>query len=147
MLSFDLHNSLLFDIYWQEALITWTQDHGEVPVFAIVMYLTFIFYFPKLLSKPIKLKLLFTLWNLFLSVFSIIGATRVVPVLYRGIMDPSHGDTLWKRVKWTICTDPKDWYLHGSSGLWVAIFIYSKFPELMDTAFLVLQKKKVTPFF
>ena len=34
-------------------------------------------------------------------------------------------------------------YLVGPTGLWVGLFIFSKFPELLDTAFLVLQKKRV----
>ena len=41
------------------------------------------------------------------------------------------------------CTDPAEWYLIGPTGLWVGLFIFSKLPELFDTAFLVLQKKKV----
>eukprot|EP00959_Pyramimonas_sp_CCMP1952_P446462 9347841-Pyramimonas_sp.AAC.2 len=36
-----------------------------------------------------------------------------------------------------------DRYLNGPSGLWVGLFIYSKIPELLDTVFLVLQKKRV----
>jgi hypothetical protein len=31
----------------------------------------------------------------------------------------------------------------GPTGLWVGLFIYSKIPELIDTVFLVLQKKNV----
>ena len=31
----------------------------------------------------------------------------------------------------------------GASELWTALFIWSKLPELIDTVFLVLQKKPV----
>lgn len=34
-------------------------------------------------------------------------------------------------------------YNNGACGLWVGLFIYSKIPELLDTVFLVLQKKRV----
>ena len=34
-------------------------------------------------------------------------------------------------------------YFDGPVGLWVALFIFSKLPELLDTFFLVLQKKRV----
>ena len=41
--------------------------------------------------------------------------------------------------------DPQEWHLDGPSGFWLGMFIYSKIPELLDTVFLVLQKKKVGP--
>ena len=34
-------------------------------------------------------------------------------------------------------------YNNGPCGLWVGLFIYSKVPELLDTVFLVFQKKRV----
>ena len=33
--------------------------------------------------------------------------------------------------------------MDGPVGLWVGLFIFSKIPELLDTVFLVLQKKRV----
>ena len=45
--------------------------------------------------------------------------------------------------QFTVCTDPQSWYLDGPVGLWVGLFIFSKIPELLDTAFLVLQQKRV----
>lgn len=34
-------------------------------------------------------------------------------------------------------------YSETPAGIWTGFFIFSKFPELIDTAFLVLQCKKV----
>ncbi|XP_075591206.1 putative fatty acid elongase 3 [Dermatophagoides farinae] len=76
-------------------------------------------------------------WNLFLSVFSIIGSIRMVPYIF---------DTLsQKGLDCLLCTPPSYTYGRGPSGLWTGLFIYSKYIELFDTAFLILRKKPV-PF-
>eukprot|EP00906_Rhabdomonas_costata_P003249 RCo004974 len=111
--------------------------HSELPVFAVVLYLAFIFGGADLMKsrKPLKLKFLFGLWNLGLSIFSLIGLTRTVPVLYAAFQ--KHG------LRYTCCENPVNWYVNGPVGLWTFVFIFSKFPELLDTVFLVLQKKPV----
>jgi len=43
----------------------------------------------------------------------------------------------------TLCSHPESWYLKDITGAWVSMFIFSKIPELVDTVFLVLQKKEV----
>ena len=45
--------------------------------------------------------------------------------------------------KYSCCTDPAEWYLNGPSGFWTTAFVFSKIPELGDTAFLVVKKKPV----
>uniref|UniRef100_A0A7S1NBE6 Elongation of fatty acids protein n=1 Tax=Eutreptiella gymnastica TaxID=73025 RepID=A0A7S1NBE6_9EUGL len=92
---------------------------------------------PVYLKGPpaLPLRLLWTLWNLFLSLFSWAGAIRTVPHMYDTLS--AHG------FKYTVCTNPFDWYSDGPVGLWTGLFIFSKIPELVDTVFLVLQKKPV----
>jgi hypothetical protein len=43
----------------------------------------------------------------------------------------------------TVCTNPEFSFGSGTVGLWVMLFIFSKFPELIDTVFIVLRKKKL----
>ena len=64
---------------------------------------------------------------------SFAGALRTVPeVLYRlGSQDLSS----------TICQDPSASWGVGATGLWVQLFIFSKFPELVDTFFIVARKR------
>lgn len=97
-----------------------------------------VFHLPTIMQKrdkPFTLKTEFRLWNLLLTVFSIIGSTRLFTHLVLNVYQNGS--------KWTICSDPKDWYMNGPAGLWMSLFIYSKIPELVDTLFLILQGKPV----
>eukprot|EP00051_Salpingoeca_urceolata_P006216 m.82504 g.82504 ORF g.82504 m.82504 type:complete len:331 (+) comp14731_c0_seq4:79-1071(+) len=120
-----------------QGLVEFTKEHAELPVLAVTGYLFFVFYVPELMAKrpPLNLRTVVAVWNVILSTFSIVGVTRTVPHLLAGLQE--HG------LQFTVCQNPADWYLKGGPGLWVGLFVYSKFPELMDTVFLILQKKKV----
>lgn len=74
-------------------------------------------------------------WNAMLATFSIIGAARAVPHLLHNLL--VHG------FEYAICAPAEESYGCGATGLWTALFIYSKVPELGDTVFLVLRKKPV----
>lgn len=111
--------------------ILWARDNIDVPIFAVAAYLVAVFYLPKHIGEGIKLRNLWSLWNLALSGFSILGASRTVPHLAAALR--SEG---WA---YTVCQPPEQWYLRGETGFWVSMFIFSKIPELLDTVFLVLQ--------
>jgi elongation of very long chain fatty acids protein 6 len=75
------------------------------------------------------------LWNLFLALFSIIGAIRVVPHFFYMFT--------FLDFKETVCTRPDEaGYGDGAAGLWVMLFTVSKLFELFDTALLVLEAKQ-----
>ncbi|TMW63085.1 hypothetical protein Poli38472_005703 [Pythium oligandrum] len=83
--------------------------------------------------KPFDLRIPLALWNLALAVFSFMGSVRTAPFLL---------NTLYRRgVYNSVCATPRPHYGHGPVGLWVTLFIFSKVPELVDTAFIVLRKK------
>jgi len=115
--------------------ISWMQQHAEVPVAAVGLYLGFIFTIPQVLQKPLNLKFSFAMWNLLLSVFSCMGVTRIVPHLVRTLSQEGF--------VYSVCEEPRNWYSKGPCGLWMTMFVLSKFPELGDTVFLVLRKKPV----
>ena len=117
-----------------EPWVEFSAEHGEIPVFAIALYLVVVFYVPDYLKKPLKLKGLWAVWNLALAVFSTLGALRVVPTLV--------GALFTRGLRYSVCEYPT-WYITNSEGLWTVLFIYSKIPELVDTLFLVFQKKPV----
>jgi hypothetical protein len=117
------------------AAIDFAKNHWEVPVLCLAAYALFCYFGQKVMKdrKPFNLQLSLALWNLFLSVFSFIGMIRTVPHLLANISSMPFEDT--------ICKAPLNDWGSGPTGLWVALFIFSKIPELIDTAFIVLRKK------
>jgi elongation of very long chain fatty acids protein 6 len=84
------------------------------------------------------LKSLLACWSFSLAAFSAYGAMRTVPVLAR--MLEAHG------LYYSVCgienlTYGGEFYMRGTTGSWVSLFIFSKLPELIDTVFIVLRKK------
>jgi len=86
---------------------------------------------------PLQCDTALAYWNLFLALFSIMGALRIVPHL------------LWfsatHTFKETVCTPPQMMNGDGASGLWCLLFTLSKVIELLDTMFVCLKGR--TPIF
>jgi len=75
------------------------------------------------------------LWNLGLAIFSFIGTIRLLPYVLHIFSTMSTEDVF--------CHDARTTFANGSTGLWVQLFLISKFPELIDTFFIVIHKKKL----
>lgn len=86
-------------------------------------------------AKPLDLKSSLAAWNFFLAVFSLCGALRTVPHL---VFNVRHHP--FRR---SLCHAAADDWGQGRCGLWVQLFILSKFAELADTAFIVVRKKRL----
>mmetsp|Transcript_46671 Transcript_46671/g.108771 ORF Transcript_46671/g.108771 Transcript_46671/m.108771 type:complete len:311 (-) Transcript_46671:104-1036(-) len=111
-----------------------------LPLALCSLYLIVVFGGIRVMStrKAVQVKPAWRCWNLGLSIFSLFGALRTVPHL--AMLVARHG------VHWATCAIPTDvgscWGV-GVCGLWVMLFVMSKIPELGDTAFIVLGKKKL----
>jgi len=119
----------LLETYW------WMQRSPWFPILVLCMYGALIScgrkYFKN--RKPWNLRKTLALWNLFLSLFSFCGAFRLIPhVLYLATHLP---------IKESVCGDVEFFYGRGASGFWVQLFVLSKFPELLDTFFIIVHKK------
>ncbi|RNF25826.1 fatty acid elongase [Trypanosoma conorhini] len=143
-----------------EELRSWMREHTDVPVLAVVFYLALVLYVPEHVMahrRPLNLRFLNILWNLLLTVFSICGAYYCVPRLLELVASPRisglastpapgpgaattklHGSLYNSACAWN-----DKIFFDGTVGLWVGAFILSKIPEMLDTAFLVFQKKPV----
>ena len=71
-------------------------------------------------KKRFQWKKTLACWNLGLSLFSFVGMLRTTPQLFYNLSTMSLKDNL--------CRDPQVTYGSGSTGLWVQLFILSKFP-------------------
>ena len=100
----------------------------------VFIYLVAIFSGQKFMEKREKFELRHALiaWNFTLAGFSALGAIRVWPEFVHVVR--KYG------LQHSYCNS--DWQ-YGVTGGWGGLFIISKFPELIDTAFIVARKQKL----
>jgi len=115
--------------------ITWMQNHPIIPLATLAAYGSLIIWGRHAMKsrEAWQWRKYLAAWNLTLSLFSWIGAFRTAPQLFHNLATMSLRDNL--------CLNPETTYGSGSTGLWVQLFIVSKFPELLDTFFIVIHKK------
>ena len=108
-----------------------------LPAAVIVVYLIFVHYGPIYMAERPAFKLFTTarVWNIFVAIFSIVGAWNTVPHLVQ---------QLWRHGFWyTVCADVYELAGRGPVALWATLFTWSKLFELFDTVLLVLRKRQL----
>jgi hypothetical protein len=103
-------------------VLDWMRDHSMIPVAAVALYAVLIFSGQYAMrNKPAgQWRNTLAVWNLGLSLFSWFGMARTLPQLLHNLSTMSLRDNF--------CLDPRTTYGSGSTGLWVQLFILSKFP-------------------
>ncbi|KEG05398.1 fatty acid elongase, partial [Trypanosoma grayi] len=154
-----VYNRFLAD-FQGDKLREWMLNHTEVPAVAVALYLALVLYVPDSIMahrQPMNLRGYNILWNLLLTVFSAAGAYYCVPRLLEALtaerigglaVDPALGPNATVPVVpgslySSTCVWNDRMFFDGPVGVWVGAFVLSKIPEMLDTAFLVFQKKPV----
>ena len=111
----------------------WVVDNFHRYVYLMVSsYLLIVFGLKRWMSnrKPLELRIPLIVWNTLLAIFSTIGACRTVPEVI----------AIWRAegFEGTLCHRG---HAYGVTGVWLVLFVFSKFPEFGDTIFIVLRKK------
>jgi len=125
--------------HWSSFVVylpTWTAQNWWIPLVSVAIYLALIPTLRWLVATKGKwnVRTFAFYWNAGLSLFSWCGVIACVPVLLGSFFE--HG------LYFTTCA-PAAWFGGGLSGVFVALFIYSKVAELMDTVLLLLARKPV----
>jgi len=121
-------------------------NNYKAPIIAILLYLIFVYTVPGLLKNRTALPIrhYFALWNFFLAIFSLFGAINVIPFTLRMYRE--------KGLRHMVCSDDammglprgrEDVACYREIGVFMTAFMLSKFPELLDTVFLIGLKKPV----
>ena len=124
--------------YDAQASLEFAENHIGLPLILSACYLMACYIGRLYMNRPtierFDLKYPLVYWNAGLSLFSYMGALRTVPeLLYRVSMENTLTDTN--------CRSPTLKWGNGASGFWVQLFVFSKIPELIDTAFIVARKR------
>eukprot|EP00923_Selenidium_pygospionis_P003564 GHVN01005629.1.p1 GENE.GHVN01005629.1~~GHVN01005629.1.p1 ORF type:complete len:322 (+),score=10.82 GHVN01005629.1:283-1248(+) len=119
-------------------MLNWSRQNAYLAPLVCALYLLAIYFGKKFMAqcKPFDLRSPLRYWNLCLAVFSLIGTLRVAP--HVGYMYYEYGPSV------VMCSPPAFTFGHGPAGLWIIFFVYSKYFELIDTAFIVLRKKPLS---
>merc|ERR1712176_1444434 len=120
-------------------LHSFMKENWYFPYVIVVMYLTLVFYGQNIVMKDREslkgYRNIMAVWNLALSIFSFIGTIRLFPYGIHNIVNMSAEDLF--------CHNARSTFGFGSTGLWILLFTLSKTPELIDTFFIVIHKKKL----
>eukprot|EP01134_Creolimax_fragrantissima_P005335 CFRG5335T1 len=111
------------------------KDNMTIPFVAVAIYYVCIFGGQYLMKdrKAFDLRVPLAYWNLALALFSAYGSFRTVPHLLTNIYKNGFEDSM--------CVPAPESFGLGASGMATTLFIFSKFPELVDTVWIVLRKK------
>ncbi|CAM9607205.1 unnamed protein product, partial [Heterosigma akashiwo] len=117
--------------YNPKPVLDYMGENSWLPILSVIAYMAFCYYGQILMKdrKAFSLKMALAVWNLGLSAFSFIGVIRVAPHLAHLVY--------FRGMEGLICLEPGHEYGSGATGLWIQLFILSKFPELIDTVFIV----------
>lgn len=86
--------------------------------------------------SPLNLKKVIIVWNLFLSIFNFFVTLKVLPIVIYILYQYS--------LTGLLIIPPIYLYGFDSVGLWICLYIISKYVELLDTFFLIFRKKQIT---
>lgn len=143
---------MVFDCHATQAAVT--ENRYAAPIAAVALYIGVVFAGPPLMRRGViaarKLKGLFAGWNLCLSLFSMWGLAVLLPhwtnaVATKGLHHVLCDDAF---IYGNPTHDADENYAAGATcygppGLASLAFMFSKFPELFDTAFLVVKGKPI----
>lgn len=118
--------------YIEEGL-KWNNDNWWISLVYVNMYISLICLLKKHMKykRPHKLKCLLFMWNISLSIFSLIGSYKLFT---------SYIDIASKGLEYSMCEEIKP---YGIEACWSWLFVLSKVVELFDTMFVLIRKQKL----
>lgn len=127
--------------FWWENVVDynkvhkWYQSNWQLSIYLSIVYVILLYIGQKYMEsrERFDLRTPLILWNVFLAVFSFFGTIRVWQTMYS--IYSIYG------FKGTVCAS--EYFASPVTNFWSMLFIMSKVPELIDTAFIVLRKRKL----
>lgn len=120
----------------ERKVIPFMESHWHWSIYYSIIYLLLIFIGKRYMRdrKPYSLRRALCCWSAGLSMFSFFALWRVTPLAYNMVYLGG--------IQHAIC-DVNSYSGSAGGGLWAFLFPLSKLPELIDTSFIILRKKKM----
>ena len=131
------HNFTFETSFDQWAVKRWTEDHWVslcTTTGSLYVFLVFAGRAAMEGRPPFQLRGALTAWSAALATFSVLGLSRTLPELLHTLATGG--------LQESVC-NPNYLETNTVSAFWTVAFIFSKLPELGDTAFIVLRKQKL----
>ena len=121
----------------EKSSLRWMHDYWWLSFVFSVTYLLLIFVGTRAMKdrEPFDLRKGLCMWSTGLSVFSAYACIKIFPMLWN--LGRFGG------FAYTVC-DTSFYIGSTGMGVWAFLFPFSKLPELIDTAFIVLRKSKLS---
>lgn len=125
-----------FAIYFNGHRQPIIHDYPWLPVFVIPIYVLIVYFGPKLMAnrEPFRIKGILKVYNFFLAFISL--------CMFLGMAIPVY-DFLSTRSFYDLVCMPEGELYYGVAFFCIWLFALSKYLELLDTVFLILEKKEI----
>ena len=122
----------------EELLISWMRRHYYIPCISCVLYTVVVFGLHRWMRNkpPVEFgSYVLPTWNALFAITNLVVFTKVAPTRFH---------VLWN-YGWTHCICHFNSHI-GPVAFWNCTFFFSKLVWLIDTMFIILRKKTLTPF-
>lgn len=121
----------------EKKAIPWMASVWHWSFYFSALYLALIYLGQRYMKNkdPYNLRRALCMWSALLGLFSLFAVFRIIPHAWRMVYLSG-----WRHA---VC-DERSFIGSTGAGLWAFLFPLSKLPELVDTAFIVLRKQKLS---
>jgi len=138
--ALEIFNTFVYDYdnFRGEQMAPYLDQNISIPLVTVLSYAILVVLLGQIVMSRLPaftMSLTTKVWNFLLAGYSLIGAYYMIPYLWKHLNNEG--------LHVTVCNAGYATWGNGRIGVFMALFMWSKYVELFDTVLLVLKKKDV----